>query len=500
MPHADYTVGWICALPIEMAAASAMLDERHNPLQQNSRDHNAYILGRTGNHNVVLACLPTGVPGKSSATSVADKMLLTFEGIRFGLMVGVGGGVPSKENDIRLGDIVVSKPTGKYGGVIQYDFGKTMQEGRFKKTGSLNRPPDVLLTALANLQSKHMMEGHELAKYISKMLTKYPKMIDQFARPNMQQDSLYDAEYDHKIGHPTCLQCDTSRLMHREPRTSEDPFIHYGLIASGDQVMRHGATREQLRRELDVLCFEMEAAGLMDRFPCLVIRGICDYADSHKNKQWQGYAAAAAAAYAKELLSIVPGNLVVSTCTAIETTKTSYQGSEFEDIIKGPKNLVSQIDDQTRDLVELVSSQDLNESANHKTLSLKQQDRKKQGGSQILEGTTVRIPSPVSPSIPIPTTQEALPSPEYPTTEVSARCSTINVPTLKSNTLANQHPPKRSPVPNTTSSSPDGRILASASAEVRLWNSGTGAARGTLKGHSKGVRVVAFSPDSKVLA
>ena len=306
-----------------------MLDECHNPLQPNLGDDNTYTLGRIGNHNVVLTCLPTGVPGTSSAAIVAHQMLWTFKGIVFGLMVGVGGGVPSKENDIRLGDIVVSKPTGQYRGVIQYDFGKTVQEGRFYQTGSLNRPPDVLLTALANLQSKHMMKGHELAKYISEMLTRYPVMTDQFARPNMQQDSLYDAEYDHNVGHLTCLQCDTSRLMHREPRTSEDPFIHYGLIASGNQVMRHGATREQLRRELGVLCFEMEAAGLMDRFPCIVVRGICDYAYSHKNKQWQGYAAAAAAAYAKELLSVVPRNLIVSTRTAIETTKTSYQAQNL---------------------------------------------------------------------------------------------------------------------------------------------------------------------------
>ena len=49
----------------------------------------------------------------------------------------------------------------------------------------------------------------------------------------------------------------------------------------------------------------MEAAGLMDSFPCLVIRGICDYADSHKNKRWQPYAAATAAAFAKELLGVI---------------------------------------------------------------------------------------------------------------------------------------------------------------------------------------------------
>jgi hypothetical protein len=117
--------------------------------------------------------------------------------------------------------------------------------------------------------------------------------------------------------------------------------------------MRHGATRERLRKELDVLCFEMEAAGLMDDFPCLVVRGICDYADSHKNKRWQGYAAATAAAYAKELLSVIPGNQLVSTRTAIETTKTIYQGSEFEEegIIKIPKNSVSQINDQASDIV-----------------------------------------------------------------------------------------------------------------------------------------------------
>src|SRR5271163_3769052 len=321
MKHQDYTVGWICALPTEMAAAQAMLDERHNPLQQDRYDYNAYVLGRIEVHNVVLACLPSGVMGTLSAARVANQMLQTFEGIRFGLMVGIGGGVPSEENDIRLGDIVVSKPTGQSGGVIQYDFGKTMQEGRFERTGSLNRPPDVLLTALANLQSKHMMEGDELTKHLSAMLRRYPRMAGQFTRPDIQHDLLYDANYDHIMEYATCSQCDIGRLINREPRHLEDPFIHYGLIASGDQVMRHGATRERLRKELDVLCFEMEAAGLMDDFPCLVVRGICDYADSHKNKQWQGYAAATAAAYAKELLNTISGTQVMVIRTVNELTE-----------------------------------------------------------------------------------------------------------------------------------------------------------------------------------
>jgi nucleoside phosphorylase len=318
--YQDYTVGWICALPTEMAAAVGMLDEHHNPLQQDPYDHNTYTLGRIGGHNIAIACLPAGVTGTISAAKVATQMLSSFKGLKFGLMVGIGGGVPSEDNDIRLGDVVVSKPTDTFGGVIQYDFGKTVQDGHFKRTGSLNRPPDVLLTALANLQARHMREGHRLVEHLADMTRRYPRMAAQFACPGAQHDLLYEAEYDHPEGNTTCSQCDSSRLMDREPRLSADSVIYYGSIASGDQVMRHGATRDRLRKELDVLCFEMEAAGLMDSFPCLVIRGICDYADSHKNKHWQSYAAANAAAYAKDLLCHIPGNQVFGTQTAAEMT------------------------------------------------------------------------------------------------------------------------------------------------------------------------------------
>lgn len=118
----------------------------------------------------------------------------------------------------------------------------------------------------------------------------------------------------------TCSQCGTDKLINRESRVFEGLGIHYGLIASGDQVMRHGGTRDRLRQEFDILCLEMEAAGLMDNFPCLVIRGICDYADSHRDKRWQPYAAATPSAYAKELLTVNPGKLVIGTQTAAQLT------------------------------------------------------------------------------------------------------------------------------------------------------------------------------------
>jgi nucleoside phosphorylase len=221
-------------------------------------------------------------------------------------MVGIGGGAPSSNADIRLGDIVVSQPTDTFGGVVQYDLGKALSGGQFKRTGFLNRPPKVLLTALATLQAHHFTEDSRGIEFVSNIQAKLtPDKAKKFARPK-QEDCLFQAEYDHVSASDTCLNCDISKLFPRAPRECQEPVIHYGLIGSANQVVKDGRRRDQLARDLGIYCVEMEEAGLMNEFPCLVIRRICDYADSHKNKEWQGYAAAVAAAYAKELLLIVP--------------------------------------------------------------------------------------------------------------------------------------------------------------------------------------------------
>jgi nucleoside phosphorylase len=308
-------VGWICALPVELAVAMAMLDEQHLPLSQHSRDNNCYILGRIGHHNVVVACLPAGLTGTNSAATVASQMSYSFASIRYGLMVGIGGGVPSADHDIRLGDVVVSKPESHSSGVVQYDFGKTVRGGRFIQTGTLNTPPPLLLSALSTMQAKHDYEGYTFASHLSKIP---PMMQPKFISPGAEHDILFEAEYDHPGQDATCESCDPSKQVKRPVRDSVNPVVHYGTIASGNEVMRHGISRDRLRREYNVLCFEMEAAGLMNSFPCVVIRGICDYADSHKNKQWQSYAALTAAAYTKELLYSLPAqNIEISTPTAM---------------------------------------------------------------------------------------------------------------------------------------------------------------------------------------
>ena len=310
LTHQGYTVGWICALSGELVAARAVLEEEHPSLPQPRHDKNSYTFGRIGKHNIVIACLPNGKYGTTSAAHVAKDLSRTFTNTRFGLMVGIGGGAPNERRDIRLGDVVVSSPTGRSeGGVMHYDAGKIIQDEKFLHTGSLNAPPKLLLTALQKLKSDHKLKGHRINDSVVEMIRRNPRLKKECKRPKANEDRLYATEHVHPDKDQPCDKvCDDTHLIARKPRDEDedDPAIHYGLIASADKLMKDARFRDSLANEHGILCFEMEAAGLMDNFPCLVIRGICDYADTHKNDQWQGYAAATAAAYAKELLEIIP--------------------------------------------------------------------------------------------------------------------------------------------------------------------------------------------------
>jgi len=307
--HEDYQIGIICALAIEKAAMVAMLDETHARLTKKNGDENEYTLGRVGAHNVVIACLSAGLMGNGPAAIVANNMQRSFP-IKFGLMVGVGGGVWSKKNDVRLGDVVVSQPTGTHGGVVQWDFGKIGKDRKFQRTGSLDKPPPALLHALQELKTFDITDGVNLEESLSLMVRNKPRMGERYQYQGIENDQLFEATYDHE-GDETCDSCDAKLIVQRTARKDSTPRIHYGSIASGNEVMKHGITRDSIAREEGVICFEMEAAGLIDNFRCLVIRGICDYADSHKNKIWQPYAAATAAAFARVLLGFIDKQEVI---------------------------------------------------------------------------------------------------------------------------------------------------------------------------------------------
>jgi nucleoside phosphorylase len=320
LTHDDYTVACICPMGVELAPVEAMLDEMH-PSLPTSRDQNSYTLGRIGVHNVVIAVMPE--IGNNSAAVVATQLLNDFRSIRFGLLVGIGGGIPGDEDDIRLGDVVVSKPTDTFGGVVQFDRGKTHPNGQFERTGILRKPPAMLMATVQKLQARQKREGNKISQYLWEMLERFPNMEEErYIYPGVEHDQLFVASYIHEAG-KSCQQCDRRKAIERTPRKNTKPRIHYGTIGSANAVIKDSETRDRLRRDLGILCVEMEAAGLMDEFSCLVIRGICDYADSHKNKKWQPYAAATAAAFAKELLLIIPAQEIVATTKAAD----AFQGT-----------------------------------------------------------------------------------------------------------------------------------------------------------------------------
>jgi nucleoside phosphorylase len=326
--HGDYTVGWICALPkTELVAAGAMLDEEHPVLPAaDPKDTNSYLFGRIGTHNVVIACLPAETTGKGSAATVAKDMVRSFKAVRFGLMVGVGGGAPyygvknnndtrggepedgnlrpakrqrllpepsqdeagsdshnddelnntesdedSEEDDlegiqdIRLGDVVISLHSKSTEAVVQYDFGKSVQEKEFIRAGGkLNKPPNIVLNAVAMLQGQHERKGHKLTEQLSDMVLRNPGMAKKFQHPGLAKDQLFKSDFVHLDDRKQCKDCcglSDVNLVKRKTRRDTTIKLYYGTIGSADQVMKDAKLRDKWAQKEKIMCFEMEAAG-----------------------------------------------------------------------------------------------------------------------------------------------------------------------------------------------------------------------------------------------
>jgi hypothetical protein len=140
---------------------------------------------------------------------------------------------------------------------------------------------------------------------LADMVTKYPNLVKNgYTFPGREYDTLHCAQCNDSRSSSLCGTCTEGKIK-RPAREDPYPMFWYGVVASGNELMKNATERDRIGHELGAMCVEMEAAGLMNDFPCIVIRGICDYADSHKNDGWQKYAALVAAAYAKELLEYI---------------------------------------------------------------------------------------------------------------------------------------------------------------------------------------------------
>ncbi|KAF4457351.1 hypothetical protein F53441_680 [Fusarium austroafricanum] len=276
-----YTIVWIAPLLIEAQAALHMLD---------NRDING--------HNIVVATLPAGHPyGTGSAGALAGQVKKFFPNLWFGLLVGVAAGLPNLDKtppvDIRLGDVLVGLPEGDSTGLIAYDLGKETADGfqplRFGHV--LANTEAVVRSAIGNIR---MLAPNDTAAFLPfyDLIKDKEHSNGTFADPGQENDTFYQMN-NKGIGEP-------AQRPKRQP--NKRTRVWYGTIGSGEKLTKSARKRNELRDRYGVIGLEMEAAGTMNTIPVGVIRGACDYADEHKNKEWQPYAAAMAAAYAKAVI------------------------------------------------------------------------------------------------------------------------------------------------------------------------------------------------------
>jgi nucleoside phosphorylase len=240
-------------------------------------------------------------------------MMKSFPAVRHMLMVGIGGGIPSEKYPVRLGDVIVSETTKRSPGVVQSDLGKWEKDG-FTVTGSLNRPSESLIRSTAAMKRNHLLKQtriHALVHHFKGDVL-HP---EQWRYQGYQNDPLHRGDNEPRAS-SQCGECAAASEEY-----VRDPMVHYGIIASGNQVVKSRTIRDKIWEDLGACCVEMEAFGLMNHFPCLVIRGVCDYADEDKDDRWQQYAALTAAAYAKDLL------LQVSSTQHAPTTSEQFEMS-----------------------------------------------------------------------------------------------------------------------------------------------------------------------------
>ena len=311
--HGDFTIGWVTTIRKEYTAARQVLDEEFDTTNfvLPRGDRNTYTYGRVGHHYVLITCLENAQYGIDSASDAADDMRSSFPMVRILLIAGIAGGIPTLKNDMRLGDVVVGTE------IIRFAGGAT---GELKHTSHVEPPGRALFTGAQGL-AVQLDEGLDLHELVEKTFVKTQKIKDEYQQPT-RADRLLKEDYQHASS-CECLSSspmDENTLVIRPDRPEYDRIkVHTGRIGSTENILRDSRIRDGAGKELGILCSKQEPAPSANKFPCLHIRGICNYSDSHSNEAWNGFAAAAASVYAKKLLQTIAAEEVWRMSISIDT-------------------------------------------------------------------------------------------------------------------------------------------------------------------------------------
>ena len=232
--------------------------------------------------------------GTDTAAAVGSHAFRTHRNIEYALMVGIAGACPNPANPeehVRLGDVVVSDAKG----VFDYGHVKRTPEGD-EHRGHHQRVSTSMLNAFNALVTDSMLGQHPWEAILARST-----IPASFRRPPAESDVLRASDYAADIiPHPT-----------DPPRRPDQPRLHGGAIGTADILLKDRTLRDRLRDQHGVRAVEMEGSGMqtaawLANRQFIVVRGACDYADLHKNNEWQNYAALAAASVARCLIERMP--------------------------------------------------------------------------------------------------------------------------------------------------------------------------------------------------
>ncbi|KAI1018644.1 hypothetical protein LB503_005534 [Fusarium chuoi] len=325
----------ICALPLEFDAIRSLFSytwkEHHHHYGKLKGDTNHYVNGRIGDLDIVVLLLSS--MGKASAATAAASLKCSYTELEMVFLAGICGGIPEMRSpsgrmrEVLLGDVVVSS------NMVQYDFGRRYQDN-FVTKQPIHTARKLINNFLIHLKTDVFLD--DVTERSAEVLEQMQQSNPKYQYPGSANDRLYEPSYQHQVDTLvlcTCFSspslicvrcrgvscdeagCDEEFLVPRsrleEKVALEDqgnickaqkPLIFLGRFGSGDTVLKSSHDRDGLAQRLGIEAFEMESAGLWEDLPCIVVKGVCDYADSHKNKKWQDFAAATSASVVKALL------------------------------------------------------------------------------------------------------------------------------------------------------------------------------------------------------
>ncbi|KGQ07720.1 hypothetical protein BBAD15_g6942 [Beauveria bassiana D1-5] len=359
----SFEIALICALPHEVDPCDALFDCHWDPpLGKANGDPNVYTTGCIGRHNIVLVHMPS--MGKISAAVATSYCRTSFPNIKLAIVVGICGVVPfcvTKGEDITeiiLGDVIIIDA------VIHHDHGQQLPDGFVRKETLLGLAVEThshISGLLAKLKMRRHKKQLSLQTAINLgILQNNPELSADY--PGATFDKLFQATYHHTSNRQTCEQGCSGTLIRRRRLVGAEghprPAIHFGLVASGDMVVKSGEYRDAIAEKEGAIAFEMEGAGARANFPCIIVKSACDYAGSHKSEKWQNYAAATSAACMKAILdhwlpplSRGPGTIIQRLDSQLNANRLTLQH-----VIDSDRNIASELRSEEEIAREIVDS------------------------------------------------------------------------------------------------------------------------------------------------